>query len=188
MTMTVALSESDIGSIKVGKPATVSIDALSGVQLGAKVTAISPVGSTSSGVVSYDVMLTLTQSNPQVRPGMSATASIIIAQASGVTVPNQAVTGSGSTGTVNVVDNGKVTPTRVIVGLRGATRTEIITGVSAGENLQVTITLPALGTSTSSSTGSGTLGGTGLGGLGRAFGGGGFGGGGLGALLRRGGG
>ena len=43
---------------------------------------------------------------------MSATASIVTAQAQGVTVPNEAITGTGSTGTVNVVDNGKVTPTR----------------------------------------------------------------------------
>jgi multidrug efflux pump subunit AcrA (membrane-fusion protein) len=180
MTMTVAFSESDIGSVKVGQPATVSIEALSGVELGAKVSSISPVGTTSSGVVSYNVNLTLTQNNPEVRPGMSATASVITAQAQGVTVPNQAITGTGSVGTVNVIENGKVTPTRVVVGLRGAARTQIISGVSAGQELQVKITLPALGTTTtSSSSGSGTLGGSGFGG--RGFGG----GGGIGAFLRR---
>ena len=57
MTMTVAFSESDVGKLKVGQTATVTPDALSGVELGAHVTAISPVGTTSSNVVSYNVTL-----------------------------------------------------------------------------------------------------------------------------------
>ena len=54
MTMTVAFSESDVSKVKVGQAATVTPDALTGVELGAHVTAISPVGTTSSSVVSYN--------------------------------------------------------------------------------------------------------------------------------------
>ena len=100
--MTVAFSESDINKLKVGQPATVTPDALSGVELGAHVTSISPVGTTSSNVVSYDATLTLDQNDSSVKPGMSATASVITGQAQGVNVPNAAVTGSGSLGTVTV--------------------------------------------------------------------------------------
>ena len=46
--MTVAFSESDISKIAVGQPATVSLDALAGVELAAHVTQISTVGLTSS--------------------------------------------------------------------------------------------------------------------------------------------
>jgi multidrug efflux pump subunit AcrA (membrane-fusion protein) len=183
--MTVAFSESDITSVKVGQTATVSIDALSGVELGAHVTSISPVGTTSSNVVSYDATLTLDQNNTKVRPGMSATATVITAQAQGVTVPNQAVTGSGSVGTVDVMKSGKTVTQQVVVGLRGSSRSQIISGLTSGEQLQVTETLPALGTTstTSSSTSSsGTLGGGGFGGGGGGLfrgggGGGGFAGG-----------
>ena len=183
MTMTVAFSESDISSVHVGQAATISIDALSGVELGAHVTSISPVGTSSSGVVSYNATITLDQNNSQVRPGMSATATVITGQAQGVTVPNQAISGAGSTGTVQLVKNGQVSSQQVVVGLRGTSRTEIVSGLSAGDVLQETITLPSLGTtSTSNSSGSGTLGGTGLGGGAGAFlrgaGGGGFPGGG----------
>jgi multidrug efflux pump subunit AcrA (membrane-fusion protein) len=183
--MTVAFSESDITSVKVGRPATVSIAALSGVELGAKLTSIAPVGTASSGVVSYSATLTLTQSNPQVRPGMSATATVITSQQQGVTVPNQAITGSGSTGTVELLKNGKATPTEVVVGLRGTSRSVILSGLSAGAQLQVTISLPALGSSSTTSSSSGTLGGTGFGGLGGLGGGG---GGGFGRFGRAGGG
>ena len=97
--MTVAFSESDISKVKVGQPATVTFDALPGVELAAHVTSISTVGTTSSGVVTYDATLTLDQNDSRVKPGMSASASVITGQAAGRHVPNAAVTGSGSLGT-----------------------------------------------------------------------------------------
>jgi multidrug efflux pump subunit AcrA (membrane-fusion protein) len=180
LTMTVAFSESDISKVKVGQSATVSLDALAGVQLAAHVSQISPVGTTSSSVVSYDATITLDQNDSQVKPGMSASASVITGQASGVTLPNSAVTGTGSLATVNVLKNGKPVPTQVVVGLRGDSRTQIISGLSAGDQVQVTITLPSLSsTSTTGSSGTGTLGGAGgFGGAGGLGGAGGFGGGG----------
>jgi hypothetical protein len=183
--MTVAFSESDISKVKVGQPATVTLDALAGVELAAHISSISLVGTTSSSVVSYNATLTLDQNDSRVKPGMSASASVITGQASGVTVPNAAVTGSGSLGTVNLMKNGKEVSQQVVVGLRGDSRTKIISGVSAGDQLVITIALPSLSsTSTSGSSGSGTLGGGGLGGLG----GGGLGGGGGGGFFRGGGG
>lgn len=166
--MTVSFSESDINQVKVGQAATVAISALSGVQLGAHVTSISPVGSSSSGVVEYSAVLTLDQNNSQVKPGMSATATVIVKQASGVTVPNEALTGTGSNATVQLIKDGKPVTQQVVVGLRGSSRSQVVSGLKAGDQLQVTITLPALGLSSSSSSSSsaaGTLGGTsGLGG------------------------
>jgi multidrug efflux pump subunit AcrA (membrane-fusion protein) len=180
LTMTVAFSESDISKIKNGQAATVTFDALPGVELGAHVTQISTVGTSSSGVVSYNATITLDQHDSQVRPGMSASSQVIISQAQGVTVPNAAVTGTGSLGTVNVMNNGKTSTQQVVVGLRGDSRTQIISGLRAGQQLVITITLPAISSATSSPTGSsgtgGTLGGGRFGGAGAgagAFGGGG---------------
>jgi len=182
--MTVAFSESDISKIKTGQAATVTFDALPSVELGAHVTRISNVGTSSSGVVSYNATITLDQHDSQVRPGMSASAQVIISQAQGVTVPNAAVTGTGSLGTVNVMNKGKTSTQQVVVGVRGDSRTQIISGLRAGQQLVITITLPAVSSATSSPTGgsgSGTLGGAGAG-----LGGGGFpGGGGGGFFLRR---
>jgi multidrug efflux pump subunit AcrA (membrane-fusion protein) len=181
LTMTVPLSESDISAVKVSQPATVTLDALTGVQLAAHVSAISPVGSNSSGVVSYDVTLTLDQSSPEVRPGMSAEASIITAQASGVTLPNAAVPGTGSLATVHVRSGGRTVARQVVVGLRGTGRTQIVSGLSAGQQVVVTETLPPLGSVSisSSATSSGTLGPAG------GFGGGALGGAGLGGFGAR---
>jgi hypothetical protein len=187
--MTVAFSESDISKVHVGQSATVTLDALAGVQLAAHVSSISLVGTTSSSVVSYDATLTLDQNDSRVKPGMSASAAVIVAQASGVTLPNQAVSGSGSLGTVSLMKNGETVSQQVVVGLRGDTRTQIISGLSAGDQVVITVALPSLSSTSTSGTGAGTLGGgrLGGGGLGGAGGfggtGGGFGGGG--AFLRR---
>ena len=169
--MTVAFGESDISKVKVGQPATVTLDALSGVELGAHVTAISTVGTTSSSVVSYDATLTLDQNDSRVKPGMSASASVIVRQAQGVTVPNDALSGSGSLATVNALRGGKTVSQEVVVGLKGDNRTQIVSGLQAGDQLVVRTTLPSLAASGSgsSSSSSGTLGGAG-----RLGGGGGF--------------
>jgi multidrug efflux pump subunit AcrA (membrane-fusion protein) len=172
--MTVAFSESDITKVKLGQSVNVTLDALSGVELAGHISSISPTGTTSSSVVSYDATITLDQIDPRVLPGMSASATVIVQQARGVTLPNQAVTGTGTTGTVQLMKNGKATAQQVITGLRGTSRTQIVSGVSAGQQVQITISLPSLGSSSTSSTGTGT--GTTGGGTGRFGGAGGFGG------------
>jgi hypothetical protein len=174
--MTVAFSESDVTKVKIGQPATVTLDALSGVQLAAHVSSISTLGTTSNGVVSYDATLTLDQTDSSVRPGMSASASVVAAQAQGVNLPNSAVSGTGSVTTVKLLKSGKSVSTPVAVGLRGDSRTQIVSGLRAGQQVVVTTTLPALGAAASSS-GTSALGG---GAVARRLGGGGLAGGGLG--------
>ena len=162
LTMTVAVSEGDIGGVKVGQPATVTIDAISGLELAAHVAAISANATDSSDVVSYEVTLKLDQTDSLVRSGMSASAEVIVAQASGVTLPNGAVSGSGSEGAVTLDQDGRRVQREVVVGLRGTTRTQIVSGLEAGDELIVTQTLPTVGSSSSATTGtgsSGTLGG-----------------------------
>lgn len=175
MMVTVPFSESDIGQIKVGQAANVTLEALTGVELAGHVSAISTLGSSSSGVVSYDATITIDQHDGQVKPGMSTSVSVVTAQATGVNLPSSAVTGTaGSVSRVNLLQNGHAVSTPVVVGLVGTSRTQIVSGLRAGQQVVVTETLPALGTSTTSSgsASTGTLGGSGLGGSGGFPGGG----------------
>jgi multidrug efflux pump subunit AcrA (membrane-fusion protein) len=162
LTMTVAVSESDIGEVEVGQPATVTVDAIAGIELAAHVDAISADATDSSDVVSYEVTLKLDQTDSRVRSGMSASAEVIVAQASGVTVPSSAVSGSGSEGAVTLYEDGRRVEREVVAGLRGTTRTAIASGLTAGDELIVTQTLASLGSTSSATAGtgsSGTLGG-----------------------------
>ncbi|HEV7941919.1 MAG TPA: HlyD family efflux transporter periplasmic adaptor subunit [Solirubrobacteraceae bacterium] len=168
MQLVVPMSESEIGQVKDGQPATVTIEALEGSKLAAEVTAISMLPTSNSGVVSYDVTFTLDQRIEGLRPGMSATAEVVVKQAEGVNVPSSAITG----GTVTVLHEGKQVRRSVLTGLAGSTSTIVVSGLSAGEQ----VVLPAARSTSSTSSllsrlGS-RLGGSGLGG--GAFRGGGF--------------
>lgn len=192
MELVVPFTESDIGKVKAGQPATVTVDALSNLQLAAHVTNVSLLATTSSSVTSYDVTLKLDQNDPQLKPGMSATAQVVVSQAEGaVSVPSTAISRTGGQSTVTVVKNGKNVVTPVTTGVVGDSSTQILSGVAPGEQVVITTrtNLGSTGSAAGALTGrtgvlGGGLGGGGFGGAGggggfaRAFGGGGFGGGG----------
>jgi uncharacterized membrane protein YgcG len=170
----VPLSESEISNVHVGQPATVTVEALEGRKFAAEVVSLPVLSTTSSGVVSYDVTFQLDQVEPALKPGMSATAEVVVKQAEGVNVPTSAI----SADSVTVERAGKQVRQRVVTGLAGNTSTIVLSGLKAGE----TVVLPAASTTSSSGPSltsklgsrAGGLGGAG----GLAGGGGGFGGGG----------
>ncbi|HEY7621878.1 MAG TPA: hypothetical protein VH834_19035 [Solirubrobacteraceae bacterium] len=144
--MDVSLSESDIGSVKVGQAATVTVNAASGEEFAAHVTHIGVLSSSSSGgssssAVSYPVTLTLDQTGRHLKAGMSATADIVTSQVTGIAVPSQAVSGS----TITVVANGKQTTRQVQTGVVGDSTTQIVSGLKAGETIVVRSTSAAAG-------------------------------------------
>jgi macrolide-specific efflux system membrane fusion protein len=165
--LTVSLSESDIGKVKAGQMATVTVDA-TGDTLSAKVTdvgvlsssdttASTTTGSTTTGAtttsssssssaVAYPVTLRLTQSSDALKPGMSASADIVTAQATGLTIPTQALRGSTVT-----LSSG--TTKQVTTGIAGDSTTQIVSGLSAGDKVVITSqAVTATATTTSSSS------------------------------------
>jgi macrolide-specific efflux system membrane fusion protein len=166
-----------VANIALGQPATVSFTALTGVSVSGHVVAIDSTSTVTSNVVTYNVTVQLDQPAAKVKPGMTASVSVITAQASdALHVPSAAVRGTGTVGTVTVVTKGKQSTVTVGVGLHGDTSTQIVSGLKAGQQVVVsTATAGLAGTGTGTGTGrTGGLGGTG------GFGGGGLGGGGLG--------
>jgi HlyD family secretion protein len=181
----VGLSESDIGKVEVGQSATVTINAASGEDVAGHVTDVGVLASESSSgqtssAVSYPVTITLDQSTDGIKAGMSATADIVVARASGISVPSQALRGS----TVTVESDGKRSTVRVQTGVVGDSSTQVLSGLKAGDKVIVTSTSALSGRTASGQGtqqtgrfgGAGGLGG-GFGGAGgfRAAGGGGFG-------------
>ncbi|MGP3910641.1 efflux RND transporter periplasmic adaptor subunit [Nonomuraea sp. 10N515B] len=155
-----SFTEADAGKLKQGQTATVTFDALPGVRATGKVTQIEPVAATSNNVVQYPVTVTFTEVPGQVRLGQTATVEVVVGQADDVvTVPSTAVSTSGGQTTVTLFKDGRQTRTPVEVGVRGATLTEITSGVSEGDR----IVPPAASTGTTTG-----------GGIQRQFGGGGF--------------
>ncbi len=177
MQLVVPLSESEIVNVRDGQIATVTVEALEGRKLAAHVGEVAILSTSTSGVVSYDVTFALDQMDPGLKPGMSATAEVVVKQEEGVNVPTSAITAD----TVTVVRGGKHVRQRVVTGLAGNSSTIILSGLKAGE----TVVLPTATTSTGRTS---TTGRSGSGALGAgALGGGGFPGGGGAAFFRGGG-
>jgi multidrug resistance efflux pump len=174
MQLVVPLSESEIVHVHVDQPATVTVEALEGLKLAAHVVSVATLSTSNSGVVSYNVTFQLDQAASALKPGMSASAEVVVKQEEGVNVPTSAISGRA----VTVVRGGTRIRQTVVTGLAGNSSTIILSGLKAGEEIVLPIA------STSGSTGStgitsrfGGRGGGALGGSG--FGGGGFGGGGF---------
>jgi hypothetical protein len=183
MELVVPLSESEIGNVKAGQPATVTIEALKSAKVAAHVSEVAALPTSNSGVVSYDVTFALDQLESGLKAGMSATAEVVVSQAEGVNVPTSAISG----GSVTVIAGGKQERRTVTTGLAGNSSTIVLSGLKAGER----VVLPVASTSGTSgassllsrlagrsSSSSSSSGGT-LGGTGGALGGGGFAGGGF---------
>jgi HlyD family secretion protein len=175
MQLVVPLSESEIGNVKDGQIATVTVEALGGTKLAAHVSEVALLSTSASGAVSYDVTFRIDQLAAGIKLGMSATAEVVIKQEEGINVPTSAISG----GSVTLQRGGKQVRQRVLTGLAGDTSTIILSGLRAGE----TVVLPAASTTSSSGLtsrlgsrlGGGKLGGGGLAGAaGGGFAGGGF--------------
>ncbi|MEA2267285.1 MAG: hypothetical protein QOE27_2868 [Solirubrobacteraceae bacterium] len=172
MEVVVPMGEADITKVRSGQPATVTVNAIPGSELGAHVTAVATLPTTTSGVVSYDVTLRLDQLRFGVRPGMTASAQLIVSQAQGaVSLPSAAISRSGGQTTVTVVRGGKDVVQPVVTGIVGDSATQIVSGLTAGEQVAIA-TATNLGGSAAAGGAAG-----GLGGATRALGGGGGGGG-----------
>lgn len=133
---TADFTESDLPSLKTGQSATVTVDAVDAT-INGKVVGIAPSAAGSSGnVVTYAVTIELTDPPATTRPGMSAKAAVMIADATGVlAVPAVALSGSALDGySVLVVGaDGAAEPRQVVVGLVTSTQAEIKSGLQAGE-------------------------------------------------------
>jgi macrolide-specific efflux system membrane fusion protein len=166
--ITANVSETDIDSIKTGQDATITLNALANTPVGATVASISPTSTVVSNVVEYAVTLDLVGNPPSgVRPGQSASIVLTTGEATNALyVPSAAITTTGGSSYVTVVQNGKDVPTKVTTGVVGTIDTQITSGLSQGETVLETI---GTGTSGSSTTGRGF---GGIGGAGGGFGGG----------------
>ncbi|MFN8411564.1 MAG: efflux RND transporter periplasmic adaptor subunit [Anaerolineales bacterium] len=72
------VDESDIANVKMGNQADVTLDAVSGVTLSGKVTAINPVGDVVSGLVKYTVRVDLDKVDNKIFLPLGTTANVVI--------------------------------------------------------------------------------------------------------------
>jgi len=163
MEATVNVDENSIMKVKIGQPATLSVDALPGVVIVGRVAEVASSARTAEpGEVlqktEFRVKVAITEGGALVRPGMTVNANILTdTRQSTLSVPIQSVTlrpvakwrriDSESAGSkpivdtdgyvqlVYVVENGKAVARPVKVGIQNEDRIEILDGLKEGENV-----------------------------------------------------
>ena len=86
------VSEADIGRVAIGQEATFTVDAFPNLTFQGKVTDIRNAPLTVQNVVTYDVVILVKNPELKLRPGMTANASILVAQRENVLkIPNSAL-------------------------------------------------------------------------------------------------
>ncbi|MFN8474936.1 MAG: efflux RND transporter periplasmic adaptor subunit [Anaerolineae bacterium] len=160
------VSELDRAKLKVGQTVNIALEALSDKTLAGEVTAISPVGTSTSGVVNYTVTVKVTETDPSVAAGMTATLNIVTDSRQGVlTVPTKAIQTVNQQKVVTVLRNGESVQVPVTAGLTDGSKTEI-SSANLKEGDVVIVSGAGGSSSSSSSTTKSNQGGMGIPGVG----------------------
>ena len=166
---TTTVSVSDVGEIRVGQPASVTLDG-SATSISGQVVAVGMLSTVSStGSASDPVTIGLAAGAPTLFAGSDAQVAIILAQVSdAVTVPTSAVEGTGAATFVTVLQAGKPVRVRVVVGAIGPVLTQVSSGLTVGEQVVLADMSTPLPTNTNPFAARGLTGGGGGFGGGRA--------------------
>lgn len=153
----ISLNEVDAAKVKVGQKATLTFDAVDGLTIAGDVAEIDTVGTVSQGVVTYMVKIAFKTQDDRVKSGMSVSTAIITNMKQDVLmVPNSAIKTQGGISYVEIFDTPlvapvsgaasgganasvpSVTPPRqqtVETGLSNDTMTEIVSGLTEGQQV-----------------------------------------------------
>ena len=159
----IIVNEVDAAKIVAGQKASLTFDAIDGLEISGVVQSIDLVGTVTQGVVNYNVKITFDVQDDRVKSGMSVSASIITSNKQDViVVPNSAVKSKNGTQYVEVFSQNvpvstipetvNETPVQqtVTVGLSNDTETEITSGLNVGDRIVTKTTTGAASTAKTS--------------------------------------
>ncbi len=131
-----AFAEADAIKIKAGQSATVTLNAEPGTSLTASLASVSPVPTTTNGVVSYSATFSLSKLPANARIGQTANVTVQTAKAANALyVPSTAIATSGTTYSVTLADGGGTR--EVKIGVRGDSFTQITSGLNEGDRIEL---------------------------------------------------
>jgi macrolide-specific efflux system membrane fusion protein len=137
-------SEADAARIRAGQVATITFDALGGRELPANVVSVDTLETVENNVVTYEVTLLLVRAEEAIKPGMTASVDVVVAERKGVLrLPTSALSAREGEATVTVLlPDGKTETRTVRTGLKGDDDIEILGGLREGDRV---VTQPAGG-------------------------------------------
>ena len=156
MQIDAAVAEADVGKIRVGQPVNLSVDAYLNRTFHGVVYQVRNAPQTQQNVVSYDVMIKVSNADLALKPGMTATVSIVVARRSRVLrISNNALNfhlpGGKKTHPINegafcsvyrLRAAGTPALVRVKVGITDGVYTEAVGPLNPGDQLITGIDMP----------------------------------------------
>jgi len=138
-----AYNESDAAAIAPGQKVRLTFDAVPDLEITGSVLSVSPTATAISGVISYYVTVVLPKGDPRLKSGMTAQAEVLTKEIPGVlAVPSAAVRTQNGTSVVTVLDpNGTQRTVTVQTGATGDGKTQILSGVTEGQQVVLPATL-----------------------------------------------
>jgi RND family efflux transporter MFP subunit len=136
--VSIEVAETDITKIKVGDPATITLDAYGdSVKLTGQVASIEPAATIIQGVIYYTAKIDFTAGTVAVKPSMTATAQVATAaRPTALAVPIRAVQEKNGQKFVRVLEAGQPVEKTVTTGLSAdGGLVEILNGLTEGEEV-----------------------------------------------------
>ncbi len=134
-TVKLALNEVDIPKVRIGQSAQFTLDAFPDKKFTGRVTHVDSLGTNTAGVITYNIVVAITNPEDSIRPGMTANIDIEVDKAENVlTVPNSAIKPYKGKKAVQIIDPKTKTATYIPVeiGIKSPERTQIKSGISEG--------------------------------------------------------
>ncbi len=130
------IDESDIGGVEEEMEASIEVDVLPNRKLRGQVVKIYPEAKTEGDVVYYEVRVQLLDIPEELRPGMTADVTIMIADLEDVLLlPDASVTYRRGKAFVNIKEGDEAVEREIEVGLSDWTNIEVKSGVKEGEEI-----------------------------------------------------
>jgi len=134
------VDETEIGNLRLGQAARITVETFKDRTFHGKVTQISPMGVERDNVTSFEVRVSIENAGKELKANMTANAEIVLEERTQVLItPEAAITyDAGRRASVEIADPGERNGRRRVpikVGLSNGTRTQVLEGVNEGDRV-----------------------------------------------------
>ena len=134
------VDETEIGNLRLGQPARITVETFKDRVFQGKVTQISPMGVEKDNVTNFEVRVSIDNPGNQLKANMTANAEIVLEERpNSLIVPEAAITyGAKREASVDLLDRAARTGRRraiIKVGISNGTRTQVLEGLKDGDRV-----------------------------------------------------
>jgi HlyD family secretion protein len=134
------VDEVDIGRVRLGQPARITVETFKDKKFDGKVTQISPIGTEKDNVTTFEVKVSIDNPGNELKANMTANAEIVLEEfPNSLIVPEAAITYDAKRNpTVELLDPGAKEGRRKVTiktGVGNGTKTQVIEGLKQGDKV-----------------------------------------------------